>query len=1059
MAFRFRTFFPYTLPGVLALIGWWWFFSRKKQQIISNDGQAPANVCNRQIETTKTEPLAAEDLNCMKVQPVYRDQEKCQENDDLCTKSTVEVILPSEIQQPLSSLVTNFSSPTESIETHIHEPNDKYQETVHETSTTSQEINYPLVTNIIKLHSFSIPKLDSHSQEIQVTDVLIPIIEPEEKYNCSSCKVKTKCEEKQVANKVLDNKAMTIKCTEETSLEFGHMPAVSLKPEKEALTPMTFPCGQLVRPIQFIELPSMQTGTHTTTPKMVVEQPAVVNEMFMDKSSQTVEEKIIGSPEFNEVVEKDVQTSADETMTLHTEFCKNISIEKGTLTTSVGEKTFEPHKIKAIALIEEGTQAATMNRTIQHNKEVAIEKDAHVAAVEKKAFSFKESNDILVLGKDAQTSSLEKEIVQCNEAEESESALTGKLLNSYMECDVRENDSEKKNSQSQIHQGKASEYCETMRCVVGNLGREKNEDEGLVKEEAEKIEQVAINIISKVILAATKEILSCATTDISDNVKVLEHERDCLLEQENGTLLASQKFVWEQNLVKYNRESETDIKPNIVIKPTFSEEERHAEVKGFVSFFKNVNLSSPVHRDPAELKPKNLVQSEHHEKILSSVPSLGESFEETNIVTEDSGCSVCTSEDGIGSEDPLRSTGFSCIAANQHFDFLNTSRIGDTSMDQDTVSTEEPLAPGSQENKNISYSNGIQKESSPDLRNDGHWSTETEADHSGGSDVNSMDSVDSGCAPGKTKNIQNDKQGTECKKSELVIWEIEVPKHLVGRLIGKQGRYVSFLKQTSGAKIYISTLPYTQEFQICHIEGSQQQVDRALNMIGKKFKELNLTNIYAPPPPLTLPSLPMTSWLMLPDGITVEVIVVNVVNAGHMFVQQHTHPTFHALRSLDQQMYLCYSQPGIPTLPTPVEVGVICAAPGVDGAWWRAQVVAYHKDGNEVEIRYVDYGGYERVKIEILRQIRSDFVTLPFQGAEVLLDNVIPLSDEDQFSSEADVTVNEMTRGTALLAQVTNYDGVTGLPLIQLWSMLGDEVVSINRALVERGFAQWIDSY
>lgn len=58
---------------------------------------------------------------------------------------------------------------------------------------------------------------------------------------------------------------------------------------------------------------------------------------------------------------------------------------------------------------------------------------------------------------------------------------------------------------------------------------------------------------------------------------------------------------------------------------------------------------------------------------------------------------------------------------------------------------------------------------------------------------------------------------------------------------------------------------------------------------------------------------------MLPDGVTVEVIVVNQVNAGHLFVQQHTHPTFHVLRSLDQQMYLCYSQPGIPTMPTPVE--------------------------------------------------------------------------------------------------------------------------------------------
>lgn len=51
-------------------------------------------------------------------------------------------------------------------------------------------------------------------------------------------------------------------------------------------------------------------------------------------------------------------------------------------------------------------------------------------------------------------------------------------------------------------------------------------------------------------------------------------------------------------------------------------------------------------------------------------------------------------------------------------------------------------------------------------------------------------------------------------------------------------------------------------------------------------------------------------------------------------------------------------------------VTVICAAPGVDGAWWRAQVVAAYEDTNEVEIRYVDYGGYKRVKVDVLRQIR-----------------------------------------------------------------------------------------
>ena len=54
----------------------------------------------------------------------------------------------------------------------------------------------------------------------------------------------------------------------------------------------------------------------------------------------------------------------------------------------------------------------------------------------------------------------------------------------------------------------------------------------------------------------------------------------------------------------------------------------------------------------------------------------------------------------------------------------------------------------------------------------------------------------------------------------------------------------------------------------------------------------------------------------------------------------------------------------------PVPVGVICAAPSVEGAWWRAQVITFYKETDEVEIRYVDYGGYDRVKIDTLRQIR-----------------------------------------------------------------------------------------
>lgn len=61
--------------------------------------------------------------------------------------------------------------------------------------------------------------------------------------------------------------------------------------------------------------------------------------------------------------------------------------------------------------------------------------------------------------------------------------------------------------------------------------------------------------------------------------------------------------------------------------------------------------------------------------------------------------------------------------------------------------------------------------------------------------------------------------------------------------------------------------------------GLQQQVDKALSFIGKKFKDLDLTNLYAPP--LTLPSLPITSWVRL-RSLTAAVsgILTGIENIG-----------------------------------------------------------------------------------------------------------------------------------------------------------------------------------
>ncbi|KAL2297494.1 hypothetical protein Nmel_016801 [Mimus melanotis] len=579
------------------------------------------------------------------------------------------------------------------------------------------------------------------------------------------------------------------------------------------------------------------------------------------------------------------------------------------------------------------------------------------------------------------------------------------------------------------------------------LEREKIGGVSLDKE-VEKIEQVAIQIISKVILAATEEVLSGSAGDASPWLcQATASRAEAPLRVESGAASA-------QVLV----EGATAADESVAVESSAEE-----QGQGVTDCSSHGCWGSPVQENTKDCGVKSQVCRESPGVDRTHVEN---SLEKSPLAMQDSGYGTHTPGGESSVEEPLQSTVLS-VTSDQHSDSLNTSSAPDTSAEQSLLPGETPCAPGLPKGSTVPYSNGILREDGPDLSQECSSAPGTDGDHSEGSDVNSVDFVDSGSAMRKTVARQNAKLEGGSSKPDFVIWEIEVPKELVGRLIGKQGRFMSYLRQASGAKIYVSTLPYFRDSQVCHIEGTSHQVEKVLSLIGKKFKELCLTNIYTLPPPMPLPlhSLLVSAWLFLPDGVTVEVVVAHQVDAGHLFLQQHTHPTFHVLRSLDQQMFACYSQPEIPTLPTPpffsvlwcFAVGIICAAPGLDGAWLRAQVISYFEETDEVELKYVDYGGYDKVKVDTLRQIRSDFLTLPFQGAEVLLDNVLPLPDEDHFSPEADTAVSEMTRGAVLVAQVTNYDSVTGLPLIQLWNLMGDEVVSINRTLVERGFARWLD--
>ena len=321
--------------------------------------------------------------------------------------------------------------------------------------------------------------------------------------------------------------------------------------------------------------------------------------------------------------------------------------------------------------------------------------------------------------------------------------------------------------------------------------------------------------------------------------------------------------------------------------------------------------------------------------------------------------------------------------------------------------------------------------------------------------------------------------------------------------------------------------------------GTKSEIDAALVLIRAKFPlkrhpQVTLAQINVAPETTAIqPVLPDSiqvrvfficpcKWsvskicilflqLLLPPEVSCDVMISAVVAPNHIFLQQITHPTYPSLARLDHCMAQCYNEFVTPVLPNP-QPSMICAAPSMDG-WYRAKVVAVYPpasfvaDGEkgegaeetevtentaagsdpeleipesledfEVDICFVDYGGYSRVLASSLRQIRADFMSLPFQAIECLLANVAPTSgtncnlsilnsllkkliwfiDEEGWTTEAYEELENLTRDKILQGQAMAYS-LEGLPLVYLHQMDSTEETLINRQLVNRGVAQWVE--
>ncbi|VDD93533.1 unnamed protein product [Enterobius vermicularis] len=301
------------------------------------------------------------------------------------------------------------------------------------------------------------------------------------------------------------------------------------------------------------------------------------------------------------------------------------------------------------------------------------------------------------------------------------------------------------------------------------------------------------------------------------------------------------------------------------------------------------------------------------------------------------------------------------------------------------------------------------------------------------------------------------------------MYEFEIPNSLVGlkvMSIFKELQIRTNVKMVIRPHHTPSKVMTTH--QICTVEGARDNINKCLQMVRRRFPparfpELNLKPVL--PPPLASPDIygAVPTQLSLPEGVRCEVLVSACVDAGHFFIQQPTHPAFASLHRLDYYMLAIYTQTnGIPDLPRPCETGLLCVAPAA-GGWYRAVTIFYYEEEDEVLVRFVDYGGYSRVPRADLRQIRTDFMTLPFQSLECLLAHVEPVDGSSTWFPEANEMFIRLAMGRLLEAFVVGYSVEDQTPIVELFTSIDIcernlfQTVRIDRALLDAGLAKAAD--
>ncbi|KAJ8674926.1 hypothetical protein QAD02_010712 [Eretmocerus hayati] len=294
------------------------------------------------------------------------------------------------------------------------------------------------------------------------------------------------------------------------------------------------------------------------------------------------------------------------------------------------------------------------------------------------------------------------------------------------------------------------------------------------------------------------------------------------------------------------------------------------------------------------------------------------------------------------------------------------------------------------------------------------------------------------------------------KDVNRALYEFTVPAKLVGKLIGRSGRFLAQIRSHAGVSIVVKRHPLDRDAKMCSIEGSVDGISAALEIIRQHFPEKQYPTMtleqltYEQIIPEEIPWMPEVMLLSLVEGVNNDVIVSHIIKPNHLFIQLPTHPTYPSLRILDERITQLYDTVESPPVPDQLSKGMIFVAKWYN-RWVRVFVENPDPAGEQNLVRLVDHGGYCLFSNAEMRKIRSDYLTLPFQAIEVFLANVQPVGGE--WSPEACSVVAQICTNIVGQAQIVGYsDSSTYINLY--FNIHKHGVISVADELIARGFAE-----